>query len=70
MAVPHVAGVAALYLSENPTATPAEVKRAILNAATPGVINPLRLRAGTPNRLLYSSVTPRDPSRIEAATGP
>ena len=25
MAVPHVAGVAALYLAENPTATPAQV---------------------------------------------
>eukprot|EP00884_Botryococcus_braunii_P005981 jgi/Botrbrau1/15384/Bobra.43_2s0013.1 len=70
MAVPHVAGVAALYLAENPTATPAQVKLAILNAATPGVLNPQRLRSGTPNRLLYSAVTRADASRVEAATGP
>lgn len=33
MASPHVAGAAALYLSQNPSATPAQVKSALINAA-------------------------------------
>ena len=32
-AAPHVAGAAALYLSQNPTASPAEVKQALISAA-------------------------------------
>ena len=51
MASPHVAGVAALYLSGNPTASPATVNSWIINNATPGVIN--NVPPGTPNRLLY-----------------
>ncbi|MEV6394811.1 S8 family peptidase [Streptomyces sp. NPDC051907] len=52
MAAPHTAGVAALYLSANPTATPAQVRNALVNNATPGkVLDP---RAGSPNRLLHS----------------
>ncbi|KRB06220.1 S8 family serine peptidase [Lysobacter sp. Root690] len=51
MASPHVAGVAALYLAVNPTATPDQVHAAIVNNATPGKITDLR---GSPNRLLYS----------------
>jgi subtilisin family serine protease len=53
MASPHVAGVAALYLAGNPTASPATVNSWIINNATPNVIigNP----SGTPNRLLYKS---------------
>jgi subtilisin family serine protease len=35
MATPHVSGAAALYLSVNPGASAAQVKAAILNAATP-----------------------------------
>lgn len=54
MATPHVAGVAALYLSANPNATPAQVASALLGAATPGVVgNPGR---NSPNLLLYSLV--------------
>jgi serine protease len=34
MASPHVAGVAALYLANNPSATPSQVANAIINAAT------------------------------------
>lgn len=52
MASPHVAGVAALYLATNTTATPAQVTTAIINASTANkVTSP---GTGSPNRLLYS----------------
>ena len=52
MATPHVAGAAALFLSTNPTATPADVAAGLTAAATPDKItNP---SAGTPNLLLYT----------------
>jgi subtilisin family serine protease len=35
MATPHVSGAAALYKAHNPGATAAQVKTAILTAATP-----------------------------------
>lgn len=51
MAAPHVAGVAALYLAENPGASPSQVENALYANATTGVVgNPV----GSPNRLLYS----------------
>jgi subtilisin family serine protease len=50
MATPHVAGAAALVLSANPGATPAQVGTTLNNAATTGVVtNPGN---GSPNRLL------------------
>ncbi|MFE7135585.1 S8 family peptidase [Streptomyces sp. NPDC057638] len=50
MASPHVAGAAAIYLSGNPNATPAQVSAALVAAATPNVVtNP---GPGSPNRLL------------------
>jgi serine protease len=52
MASPHVAGVAALYLADNPTATPAQVTTAIINASTPNKVTDAK--TGSPNRLLYS----------------
>nr|WP_255783936.1 S8 family peptidase [Lysobacter chinensis] len=52
MASPHVAGVAALYLANNPNATPGQVTSAIENSATPNKVgNP---GSGSPNLLLYS----------------
>ncbi len=52
MASPHVAGVAALYLADNPLASPAAVHAAIVNNAS---INKLAsIGTGSPNRLLYS----------------
>lgn len=53
MATPHVTGVAALYLQGH-TATPLQVRNAIVGAATPNVVgNPGR---NSPNLLLYSLV--------------
>jgi aqualysin 1 len=54
MATPHVAGAAALYLSQNPSATTTQVRDAIVNNATNGkVTNP---GTGSPNKLLFSKV--------------
>ena len=57
MASPHVAGVAAAYLSANPTATPAQVMTALKNGATSNAIALHRSsqRYGTPNKLLFTS---------------
>jgi subtilisin family serine protease len=52
MASPHVAGVAALYLGCNPTATPAQVEQALEGNATTGVVT--SPGTGSPNLLLYS----------------
>jgi serine protease len=54
MAAPHVAGVAALFLEANPTASPAAVASAVLNSAATGRISDA---LGSPNRLLYSYPT-------------
>ena len=59
MATPHVAGVAALFLETNPTASPATVTAAIINSATLNhVSNP---GTGSPNRLLFSLLTGAPP---------
>jgi subtilisin family serine protease len=50
MAAPHVAGAAALYLSAHPDATPAQVRDALVGAATPDKLTDIR--AGSPNLLL------------------
>jgi subtilisin family serine protease len=52
MASPHVAGAAALHLAGNPSATPAQVAAALINAATPGKVT--SAGNGSPNRLLYT----------------
>jgi subtilisin family serine protease len=59
MASPHVAGVAALYLQNNPAATPAMVNAVIVNNATTNVVfDPM----GSPNRLLHSLFGPTQPT--------
>jgi subtilisin family serine protease len=50
MASPHVAGAAALILGANPTFTPAQVRTAMVNAGTSGVIS--NVGTGSPNLLL------------------
>jgi subtilisin family serine protease len=52
MATPHVAGAAALYLAAHPSATPAQVRDAMVAATTSGVVK--SAGNGSPNRLLYS----------------
>lgn len=54
MAVPLVAGVAALYLELNPVATPREVSDALVKGAVDGAIDGGVLKAGTVNKLLNS----------------
>jgi hypothetical protein len=51
-AAPIASGVAALYLSAHPKASPQQVRRWMVDNATTGVIR--GDRRGTPNRLLYS----------------
>jgi subtilisin family serine protease len=52
MATPHVAGVAALVLQNNPSATPAAVANAILSGATPNHV--MNAGTGSPSLLLNS----------------
>ena len=64
MASPHVAGVAALYLGEHATATPRQVRDALVAAATRDVVS--SPGTGSPNLLLYSgflvTLSPTPPS--------
>ncbi|NYI76164.1 S8 family peptidase [Nocardioides panzhihuensis] len=63
MATPHVAGVAALYLQANPSASASSVASAVVSNATTGVVT--SPGTGSPNRLLYSlwsgGTDPTDP---------
>lgn len=62
MATPHVTGAAAVWLADNPTATPAQVASALTSAATSGVVT--SPGTGSPNRLLYvggGTTTPPGP---------
>jgi hypothetical protein len=55
MASPHVAGVAALYLQTDTTATAAQVRAAIVNGSTKNKVkNP---GTGSPNNLLFSLIS-------------
>lgn len=53
MATPHVAGVAALYLQSNPTASPSAVRNALVGNATSSVVTSAGRRS--PNLLLHSN---------------
>jgi subtilisin family serine protease len=70
MAAPHVAGAAALYLADNPTAAPAAVRDALVaNGTTGKVTSP---GTGSPNVLLYTGTgtepPPPPPGPCPAAT--
>jgi aqualysin 1 len=54
MSAPHVAGVAALVLQANPTASAAQINQAIVDNATSGVLS--SIGTGSPNKLLYSLI--------------
>lgn len=68
MAVPHVAGAAAVYLSQHPEASPQQVGAALIAAATSGRLDGGVLRPGTPNKLLSTALTA--PASVQAAQGP
>jgi subtilisin family serine protease len=55
MATPHAAGVAALYLAANRSASPATVRNALVGGATSAVVR--NAGTGSPTRLLYSRLT-------------
>lgn len=55
MAAPHAAGVAALYLESNPTASPAAVESMLVTSAAVGKIS--GATSDTPNLLLQSLLT-------------
>ena len=70
MAVPHVAGVAAIYLESYPQSSPAEVSAAILNGATQNSVNTTGLTANTPSKLIYSRLMGGEAAAVQAANGP
>ena len=51
MASPHVAGAAAVYLGDNPSATPSQVMTALVDDATPDTLT--NIGTGSPNKLLF-----------------
>lgn len=62
MATPHIAGVAALALAANPTASPAAVTNFLIANATPNKLS--SIGSGSPNLLVYSlaSGMPMEPT--------
>jgi aqualysin 1 len=62
MATPHVAGAAALYLQGRPNDTPAQVREAIVNTATSGVV--AGAGTGSPNKLLFAPLPAGDPPPV------
>lgn len=53
MASPHVAGVVALYLEQNPKATPAEIDALVKKNATPNIVK--SPGTASPNLFIYSN---------------
>lgn len=59
MAAPHAAGAAALYLEDNPSASPAAVNSALVGAATPNRLS--GIGTGSPNLLLHTNFGTSNP---------
>lgn len=74
MAVPHVSGAAALYLSHNPSTATSDFTQLLLTRTTKNAIQPATIGANTPNRFLYAvwdalpTVTETGVSSTTAAT--
>lgn len=70
MATPHVVGVAALYLANNPTASPNTVRNALVNNGTLNKVT--GAGTGSPNVLLYaifgSAAPTNTPTPLPSAT--
>ncbi len=64
---PMVAGAAAVYLHDHPAASPAEVREALQNNATQGVVGDAG--PGSANRLLYVGPIAANPYRPVGASG-
>jgi subtilisin family serine protease len=68
MASPHVAGAAALYLGANPSATPQQVRDALVSNSSTGKLT--NIGTGSPNRLLYMGFITGDPGSAPVITDP
>ncbi|NUT49065.1 MAG: trypsin-like serine protease [Saccharothrix sp.] len=68
MAAPHVAGAMALRLGEQPSATPADLKKWVVDNATTGKMT--NIRTGTPNRLLHVPVAAQPVDDFSVAATP
>ena len=69
MASPHVAGLVAQYLERHASATPAQVRNALVNGATLNRVGDAG--AGSPNRLAYSGfIAPSPTAPIVTVTAP
>jgi subtilisin family serine protease len=69
MASPHVAGTAAVLLSQQPTLTPAQVSAQLLDDSTPGAVT--GVTGATANRLLFLTEHPPPvPAPVVAASPP
>lgn len=66
MASPHVAGVAALYLQGNPTASASTVNAAIVNSSSTNKLT--SIGTGSPNLLLFSLLTGTSPTPTPTPT--
>jgi subtilisin family serine protease len=68
MATPHVAGLAALLLQQDPSKTPAGIATAIKGSGTGGVLS--SIGSGSPNLMLFSTFAAAPAPAPETTTSP